>query len=235
MLFPMDKRCRVALIGDYNPAVVAHQAVPEALRLAGEDFGLTVEGVWLHTTLLGNPRRQLQDFEGIWCVPASPYANTEGVLDTIRYARENDVPYLGTCAGFQHAILEYARNVLGLASADHAENNPQGEMLVIAALACSLVEKSEDLLLAADCKMREAYGEERITEGYHCNYGINRAFERQIFSKSLKPTARGVGGEVRAFELEGHPFYVGTLFQPERRALRGEAPPLVLAFVDAMN
>jgi CTP synthase (UTP-ammonia lyase) len=84
-------------------------------------------------------------------------------------------------------------------------------------------------------RVRAAYGRPRITEGYHCSYGINPAFERQLFSGPLKVSARGVGGEVRAFELEGHPFYVGTLFQSERRSLRGAAPPLVIAFVDAMN
>ena len=231
----MDKKCRVALVGDYNPSVVAHQAIPEALRLAGEDLGLEVDAEWLHTSLLRDPEKQLQDFEGIWCVPASPYANPEGVLNAIRYAREKQVAFLGSCGGFQHAILEYARNVLAMKSADHAENHPQAETLVITPLSCSLVEKSEEIVLEGDGILRTAYGAPRITEGYYCSYGINPAFEQQLFSGPLKVAARGVCGEVRAFELEGHPFYVGTLFQSERRALRGEAPPLVIAFVDAMN
>ncbi len=231
----MDKRCRVALIGDYNPAVVAHQAIPEALRLAGEDLGLEVDAEWLHTSLLRDPEKQLQDFEGIWCVPASPYANTDGVLNAIRYAREKQVAFLGTCGGFQHAILEYARNVLGITAADHAENHPQAETLVITPLVCSLVEKSEEIVLEGEGILRTAYGQLRITESYHCSYGINPVFEQQLFGGPLKVSARGAGGEVRAFELEGHPFYVGTLFQSERRALNGEAPPLVIAFVDAMN
>lgn len=231
----MSNKVRVALLGDFNPSVIAHQAIPEALRLAGEDLGLEVEGVWLHTSLLREPEKQLSDFDGVWCVPASPYANTEGALEAIRYAREKHVPFLGTCAGFQHAIIEYARNVLKIYTADHAETNPHGETLVIGPLACSLVEKSEEILLADDGIVREAYGAPRITEGYHCSYGINPAFEKQLFSGPLKTTARGISGEVRAFELDRHPFFVGTLFQSERRALRGEAPPLAVAFVDAMN
>lgn len=231
----MEKKCRVALLGDYNAAVIAHQAIPKALELAGEDLGIAVEVVWLHTSLLRDPEKQLADFEGVWCVPASPYANPSGVLEAIRYAREKQVPFLGTCGGFQHAILEYARDVLGMKTADHAETNPQGETLVIAPLSCSLVEKSEEIVLAESGIVREAYGEARITEGYHCSYGINPTFEKKIFSGALKATAWGASGEVRAFELEGHPFYVGTLFQSERRALKGEAPPLVIAFVDAMN
>jgi CTP synthase (UTP-ammonia lyase) len=91
---------RVALIGDFNASVTAHQAIPQALLLAGEDAGLTVEGLWSHTSLLSDPAAQLEDFDGIWCVPASPYANTEGALDAIRFARESKKPYLGTWADF---------------------------------------------------------------------------------------------------------------------------------------
>ena len=77
--------------------MLAHQAIEEVLRLAA------VEGVWMHTASLSNPEAQLREFNGIWCVPASPYANTASALDSIRYARERDVPFLGTCGGFQHA------------------------------------------------------------------------------------------------------------------------------------
>ncbi len=231
----MEKKCRVALLGDYNAAVTAHQAIPEALRLAGEDLGIEVEWIWLHTSLLKDPARQLGDFEGIWCVPASPYANTAGVLDAIRYAREEDVPFLGTCGGFQHAVVEYARNVLGMKTADHAENNPSAETLVVTPLTCSLVEKSEDLVVVEASGLHEAYGTERISEGYRCSYGINPEMAKKLFAGKLRATAHGAAGEVRAAELEGHRFFVGTLFQPERRALKGDAPPLVIAFVDAMN
>jgi CTP synthase (UTP-ammonia lyase) len=92
------KRC-VALVGDYNPAVIAHQAIPEALRLAGLQTGDDVEGVWLHTASIVDPAAQLRDFAGIWCVPASPYANPEGAVEAIRYAREQGRTFLGTCAG----------------------------------------------------------------------------------------------------------------------------------------
>lgn len=231
----MAKQCRVALIGDYNAAVTAHQAIPEALRLAGTNLGIDVDGVWLHTSTLRDPAEQLAEFDGIWCVPASPYANPAGALDAIRYAREHQVPFLGTCGGFQHAVIEYARNVLGLQTADHAEDHPTGETLVISPLSCSLVEKSEEITLAETGILREAYGQPRIHEGYHCSYGINPAFAEQLFSGPLKPTAHGVSGEVRAFEVRDHPFFVGTLFQPERRALRGETPPLVVAFLKAMK
>jgi CTP synthase (UTP-ammonia lyase) len=81
----------------------------------------------------------LSGFDGIWLTPGSPYASFAGALATARAARENGIPYLGTCGGFQHAIVEYARNVCGVADAHHEEIDPGAGELVIAALECSLV------------------------------------------------------------------------------------------------
>ena len=225
---------RVALVGDFDPTVVAHQAIPKALNLAGTQHGVEVEPVWAHTSAITRVDAQFESFDGIWCVPASPYANTLGALAAIRYAREGGRPFLGTCGGFQHALLEYARNVCGMPEAEHAETDPDAPLRLIAPLACSLVERSDEILLAEGGQFRRAYGRERITEGYHCSYGLNREYESRIFRDGLQATAHDRNGEVRGVELAGHPFFVAALFQPERRALTGEVPPLVAAFVAAM-
>jgi CTP synthase (UTP-ammonia lyase) len=219
---------RIALIGDYNPAVIAHQAIPIALQMCG------AEGIWMHTTQIAG----LAEFDGIWCVPASPYADGEAALGAIRFARENHVPFLGTCGGFQHALIEYARNVCGLAAASHAETDPNGAQLVIAPLACALIEKGGEILLdPPGTRIHAAYGEDRIFESYHCSYGVNPKFEAMLLEGGgpLRATARDNAGDLRAVELvNDHPFFVATLFQPERRALEGAIPPLVQAFVKAL-
>ena len=225
----MANKFRVALIGDFNPSVIAHQAIPEALRLSGGS-GHSVEGAWLHTESISNAPAQLRDFDGIWCVPASPYVSMDGALEAIQFARESGRPFLGTCGGFQHALLEYARDVCNLQAADHAETNPDAEVLLISPLACPLVERSEEIELQ-DGLVRKAYGQSRITEEYHCSFGFNRQYEDVLFRNGLRSTAHNRQGEVRAVELSSHPFFVATMFQHERRALRGEAPPLVTAFV----
>jgi CTP synthase (UTP-ammonia lyase) len=230
----MAAKFRVALVGDYNPSVIAHQAIPEALRLSSGSEN-SVEGVWVHTASIRNPEVDLALFDGLWCVPASPYANVEGALGAIRYARESALPFLGTCGGFQHAVIEYARNVCGLLGADHAETNPSASVMIVSPLACPLVEQSEEIVLEGGGLVEKAYGESRICEGYHCSYGLNRKYERVLFKNGLRPTAHNLAGEVRAVELSGHPFFVATLFQSERRALRGEAPPLVKAFVASLS
>ena len=225
---------RVALVGDYNPAVIAHQAIPEALRLAAVASSVKIEPVWTHTASITGEPGQFADFDGIWCVPASPYANENGAFTAIRFARENGVPFLGTCAGFQHALIEYARNVCGILAASHQETAPDADQLLITRLACSLVEQSEELTLAPNGILRRAYGVDRITEGYHCNFGVNPQFEPLILASGFHAAARDLSGQLRAVELTPHPFFVTTLFQHERRALRGEQSPLADAFVHSM-
>ena len=228
------KTIRIALVGDYNPDVPAHQAIPEAIRLSAQRLGVVVEPVWTHTaTLRPDVPSQLAGFAGIWCVPASPYANTDGALAAIRFAREGGRPFLGTCGGFQHALLEYARNVLGRGEADHAETAPEAALPLISRLSCSLVEQRGKVTLAAGSRLRAVYGADEAEEGYRCNYGLNPAYESLFRGTALKVAARDAAGEVRAVELAGHPFFVATLFQPERAALRGAEHPLITAFVGA--
>jgi CTP synthase (UTP-ammonia lyase) len=225
---------RIALVGDHNPDVLAHRAIPEALRLAAARLGATVEGAWVGTdTLELEAGRPLSPYAGLWCVPGSPYASTAGALAAIRHAREWPLPFLGTCGGFQHALLEFARNVLGLAEAEHAETHPDAAVPLIAPLSCSLVERSGVIALSTDSRLRRIYGTAEVGEAYHCRYGLNPRYEPLLADGPLRVCGRDAAGEVRAVELDDHPFFVATLFQPERAALRGASHPLVEAFVAA--
>lgn len=223
----------IALVGDYSPSVPAHRAIPRALALASAQLGQPIASRWVHTADLHDAPAQLADCAAIWVVPASPYANMDGALAAIRFARETKRPFLGTCGGFQHSLIEYARNVLGLTAADHAETNPTAATLVVTPLACSLVEATGTLRLAPDSLIRAAYGRATVIEGYRCNYGPAPAHRAAFERAGLRFTAFDESGEIRAAELPVtvHPFFVGTLFQPERAALRDELPPLVRALV----
>jgi len=224
---PLD----IALVGDYNPAVIAHQAIPEALAQSAAALGIDIRWHWLPTTEINHPE-ELSGYQAIWCVPSSPYQHEHGALSAIRFARENQRPFLGTCGGFQHAILEYARNVLGWQDAGHAETATVGRM-VISPLVCSLVEKSDTIVLKDHSAIAMAYGETSIHEGYHCNYGIDPQFTSELNASSLRPVGWDQQGDIRAVELTGHPFFIATLFQHERRALNGLSSPLVEAFLTA--
>ena len=228
----MTTAIRIGLIGDYDAAVLAHQAIPQALALAADAAIASVESEWIPTEEIRDVSR-VSSFDGLWGVPASPYRSLEGALQAIRFAREQGRPFLGTCGGFQHAILEYARHVLGWTDAEHAETKPSAARPVITPLTCALVEKTDTIRFRPGSILAAAYGCLEATEGYHCNYGINPAFLSAIVSGPLRVSAEDRAGEVRAVELEGHPFFVATLFQPERAALIGKTPPVVAAFVRA--
>lgn len=224
---------RVGLIGDRDDGVTAHRAIPQALEMAGEGGGVVVEPVWLPTDQIDDGAA-LAEFDGLWCVPASPYRSTAGALVAIRVARERQLPFLGTCGGFQHAVIEYARNVLGWADAEHAETAPQAARQVIVPLLCSLVEVSEAVHLLEGSRLAKAYGMPDIVEGYHCNYGLAAGFREALADGPLRINALDDAGEVRGVELDDHPFFVATLFQHERNALQGRVSPPVRAFVQAM-
>jgi CTP synthase (UTP-ammonia lyase) len=225
---------RIGLVGDFNPSVTAHQAIPKSIQLAAEKTGCEVEAAWIMTRTIGaDPAPLLQDFSAIWCVPASPYENMEGALAAIRYARESGVPFLGTCGGFQHAILEYARNVLGFNDAEHAENDPESHFALIAPLSCSLVEKDGEIIFVEGSRLKAIYGVDEIVEQYHCNYGLNPEYISLFDETPLHICGHDRAGDVRAMELDGHPFFFATLFQPERSALTGNPHPLITAYVAA--
>jgi CTP synthase (UTP-ammonia lyase) len=223
---------RIALIGDYDPQVTAHQAIPLALDMAAKHANTDVQFEWLATDRI-NASTALHDFDGFWCVPASPYRDMDGALRAIRFAREQQRPFLGTCGGFQHAVLEFARNVLGWEDAEHGETNPEATRAVVSPLSCSLVEAADSIQLVEGSLIANAYESAEIVEGYHCRYGVNPAFERELLTRQLCAVGQDTLGDLRAVELKGHPFFVATLFQPERAALKGILPPLVRALIEA--
>src|SRR5689334_3477921 len=102
---------KIGIIGDYSEAVPAHQAIPVALTLASKALNYKIGVQWIPTDEI-TKHYDFQSFNGLWCVPGSPYKNMEGALFGIQFARENKIPFLGTCGGFQHSLIEYARNVL---------------------------------------------------------------------------------------------------------------------------
>ena len=224
---------RFGLIGDYSPRVRAHVAIPQALALA-TPTDLKVEVEWVATeTLDENSDSRFATFDALWCVPASPYASMDGALRAIRFARERGVPFLGTCGGFQHALIEYARNMRGIAEADHAESNPGTPTPLVAPLSCSLVGAKGVVELLDGSRARSIYGAAETCEEYHCNYGFNPQYRALLDGGALRVTGVDADGGVRVVELDRHPFFIATLFQPELSALSGDGHPLITAYKQA--
>jgi CTP synthase (UTP-ammonia lyase) len=230
----MTSSIQIGLIGDHDATVKAHMAIPKALELAAKSLNVSISPIWIHTSSVSNVGDQeLLNCQGVWCVPASPYASMEGALLAIRFARETKRPFLGTCGGFQHAVLEFARNVLGQSDADHAECNPAASLPIISPLSCSLVEASGRILFQPGSRIAQIYGRQEAIEEYHCSYGVNPRFSALLDGSALKITGTDDQGEVRVVELDNHPFFLATLFQPERSALKNQVHPLIAEFVRA--
>jgi len=225
---------RLGLVGDRSEGVRAHTAIPIAIRLITEAGIGDVHLDWLATPQLRDARdADLESYDGVWVVPGSPYESMDGALRAIRFARETGRPFLGTCGGFQHALIEYARNVLDMPSADHAESNPESRQPVIERLSCSLVGARGAVIFARGSALARAYGSARAEESYQCNYGLNPSYARVFDGTRLRVGAVDEAGDARAIELDGHPFFVATLFQPELSAFMGHPHPLLRAFLRA--
>jgi len=231
----MANRIRIGLIGDYNPEVKAHIAIPRAVALASRARAIEAETSWLPTPLLESlAEEELSTYDALWCVPASPYASMDGALRGIRFAREHGYPFLGTCGGFQHAVIEYARNALGFTEADHAESNPNAIMPIMVLLSCSLMDAQGTILLLPNTRISKIYGSSETVEHYFCNFGLNPDFKSLLEQSEMQITGVDENGEARVIELARHPFFIGTLFQPELSAYANVAHPLIMAFLQAI-
>ena len=195
---------RVGVAGDYDPANETHQATDAALVHASAALGTVVMGEWVGTDQIAAAGvRRLENFDCLLIAPGSPYRSTDGALNAIRYAREQDVPVLGTCGGFQHMVLEVARDVLGYEDAAHAELDPGARRLFITPLSCSLKGQTMPVSLVPGSLAARAYGQESATERYYCDFGLNPDYASELEAAGLQVTGTGPEGEPRVVEWQG--------------------------------
>ena len=225
---------KIAILGDYNPKVptlLQLDTVAKQLALESRD-NLLFE--WVNTDDFDFKTAFDHEYDGLWIAPGSPYRDANNVLEAIAHARINKIPTLGNCGGFQHMLIEFARNVCDLKSADHQETNQFAEDPVISKLSCSLVGETEIVNIhAVGSIMHKVYAAKSILAKYHCNYGFNQSYAKLFVENDLIFTAYSSDGAVRGFELKEHPFFVGTLFQPALTSERDHIDPLILSFVNA--
>jgi len=228
----MTTLVNIAIVGDRDDSIAAHLAIPLALANAASALDIDLVFEWLASDRIDDVAR-LAGFDAFWVAPGSPYRSLDGALRAIGHARTAGRPLLGTCGGFQHAILEYARHVMDWPDAMHAESDPGVGRPVISALECSLVEARGSVALAPGSRIAQAYAASTAPTIYRCRYGLNPAFRAALLSGPLRITAEDEHGDVRAVELDRHPFFVATLWQPERAALEEQRVPLAEALVTA--
>jgi CTP synthase (UTP-ammonia lyase) len=225
---------RIALVGDRSSSVLAHARIPGLIRALATATDELIEPYWLHTTTITSSQ-DLVGFDGIWVVPGSPYASSEGALTAIAAARNERIPLLGTCGGFQYLLLEFARSVCGLGRVAHGETDPQAEELLLVPLECKLFGEEDTVMVADGTAAARGMGSGPSTERYFCRFGLNRSYEERLIRQGLVISGRSLAGEARIAELADHPFYVGALFQPELASDLTWVHPLISSFAAAVR
>jgi CTP synthase (UTP-ammonia lyase) len=221
-------RPTIAILGDHDRALLTHREIDAAIPLLAEHADVH----WVASDAPQAP--ELEGFDGIWVAPGSPYRDDDAVLQAIGHARTGGTPLLGTCSGFQYALVEYARSVAGIEDAAHAEMDPQAADPLVAPLACALRGEKRTIEPVPGTRFADLCGTEPF-EGFHfCGFGLDPAHERALVEAGLRVGARARDAGVEAIELPGHPFLVATLFQPQiGNGERGQLHPLLLALTSA--
>ncbi len=235
----------IGLVGKYVEYEDAYKSLKESLLHGGLAHSVKVNIDWIDSDRLKWPecQQELSMFDGILVPGGFGRRGVEGMLNAIRYAREYKVPYFGICLGMQTMVIEFARNVCGLADANSTEFDPAaadrviyklrelkgvdelGGTMRLGAYPCQLTENSF---------AREAYGKREIQERHRHRYEFNREYEDILKQHGLKLTGETPDGVyVEICELEDHPWYLGCQFHPEFKSKPLEPHPLFRAFVKA--
>ena len=234
----------LGILGDFNPGYRSHRATNDALRHAADALGVSVRANWIPTPSLESASAPdlLSRHDAIFGSPGSPYLSHHGMLAGIRFTRVHGVPFLGTCGGFQYALIEYARHVLGLRDADTEENGRATSAPVISPVACPAADRDAAaprlsgrcaVTLAPGSQLARLYGSTAAIEEYFCNFEVNPKFVARFERAGLSAAAFGGRGELRAVEIPAHPFFLATLFQPQLSSREGGPHPLLTGFLRA--
>jgi CTP synthase (UTP-ammonia lyase) len=220
---------QIVLLGDRDPRSLTHRELDAALTL----FPAGVRASWVGTDTPEASR--VSNADGLWLVPGSPYRDDAAAYSAITAARTSGQPFLGTCAGFQYAVVEFARNVAGLTDAGHAETAPAGKTLVIDRLSCSLVGQERAVTAVAGTRMHALCGSAPFVGFHWCNFGVAPAHVERLEAHGLTVAARADDAGVEAVELAAHPFFLATLFQPQIGSVDGRPlHPVLQSFLAAL-
>ena len=230
MAAPRPPPVTIGIVGDRDPARLVHWATEAALGHLPEPPRYE----WVPTEEVpGGPGARLSRYQGLLISPGSPYRSMEGALLAIRHARESGTPLLGTCGGFQHLVIEVARDLLGIRDAEHAETSPGAPRLAVTPLSCSLAGQSHPVRILPGTRAAALYRSEETVEPFFCTYGLNPEYRAPLEACGLRVSGLGEDGVVRVLELEGHPFFLGTLYVPQAASRPGAPHPILAGLLEA--
>ena len=240
-----ETEINIGLIGKYIELKDSYKSIAESFIHSGAENSCKVVLHWIHSEDINENSisDHLSNLDGILVAPGFGKRGIEGKILTVKYARENKVPFLGICLGMQCAVIEFGRNVLGMTGANSTEVDPKSYYPVI-----DLMEDQKGIkdmggtmrLGAYPCKLKKdsktfkIYGEELITERHRHRYEFNNEFLDKYESKGMIAAGKNPATNlVEVMELKNHPWFIGVQYHPEYRSTVHHPHPLFVSFVGA--
>ncbi len=235
----------IGLVGKYVSLPDSYKSIIEAFTHAGASIECEVNLKLISSEGINsdNLKSKLKDLDGIVVAPGFGERGFEGKIETVRYAREKQIPFLGICLGMQVAVIEYSRNVLGLENANSTEMDPNTPYPVIALME---EQKKVDQMggtmrlgsyacdLKKSSKAFAAYGKAKIQERHRHRYEFNNSYLEEIESKGMIASGKNPEtGLVEIIEIKNHPWFVGVQFHPEYKSTVLNPQPLFVKFIQA--
>jgi CTP synthase len=235
----------VALVGKYVQLPDAYLSIAEALKHAGFQYNTDVRIQWICAEQMEKegPEKLLQDIDGVLVPGGFGERGIEGKIAAARYARENDLPFMGICMGLQCAVIEFARNVCGYEEANslefdresmhpvihippgEAENHDKGGNMRRGKYSCRLVTGS---------KVQQAYGTDEVVERHRHRYEINNEYREEFEAQGMVVSGVSPDGSlIEIIELSDHPWFVGCQFHPEFKSRPNRPHPLFSGFIQS--
>jgi len=240
-----SNRVKIAICGKYVYLKDAYKSIIEAFIHAGEENDTRVDLIWVSSEDIKKTGadKNLAGIDGLLIPGGFGERGVEGKIESIRYVRENKIPFLGICLGMQCAVIEYARNVCGLQDAHSYEfyadlKNPVIHLMAdqegVTDLGGTMRLGAYDCILEEDSKSYKAYGEKEISERHRHRYEFNNAYRELFEGSSFKLAGQSPDKKlVEVIEVEDHPWFVGSQFHPELKSRPTKAHPLFREFIHA--
>ena len=241
---PANGRVRICVVGKYTELVDSYKSIAEAFIHGGAVNDVEVDVEWRSAEdVEARGTDFLEPFHGVLIPGGFGERGINGMLDTIRFVREREVPYFGICLGLQCAIIEFARNVCGLPTAHSSEFDLRTSDPVISLLDSQhqVTDMGGTMRLGAypcvlqpGSRAHEVYGADEISERHRHRYEVNPTYRKKLERRGMVFSGMSPdGGLVEMLELPEHPYFLGTQFHPELKSRPTRAHPLFAAFIEA--
>jgi CTP synthase len=240
-----ENEVNIGLVGKYVELKDSYKSISESIIHAGVSNSTKVHVHWIHSEKLtkSNVKKELKGLDGILVAPGFGSRGIAGKIEAVQFARENNIPFFGICLGMQCAVIEFARNVLGLDDAHTTEIDESTKHPVI-----SMMEEQKNIanlggtmrLGAYNCQLKpktkvsQAYNTDKISERHRHRFEFNNSYLKDFENAGMIASGKNPEtGLVEIVEIANHPWFVGTQFHPEYKSTVDNPHPVFVAFINA--